>query len=70
MSTYTTRLFAVPSMLSGFARTMDVGATFDSYVESPSPEAADLEALRSDFLATAEDFTAAARRVTGERAGR
>lgn len=47
-------------MLSGAARTMDVGATFNSYVMSPTPEDADLEAMAADFLATAEDFRTAA----------
>jgi hypothetical protein len=50
-------------MLSGAARTMDVGATFNSYVQSATPEQADLEALAADFLATAEDFRAATAKV-------
>lgn len=63
MSRHTTRLYASPSLLSGMARTMDIGATFDSYVLSETPGEADLDALTADFLAAAEDFKAAASRV-------
>jgi hypothetical protein len=66
MSEYTTRLFAQPSWLSGAARSLDLFATFDRYNVSATPEEADAEALRADFLASAEDFRRAFAAVAGE----
>jgi hypothetical protein len=59
VSDYTTRLFAMPSYLSGFARTLDIAGLFDSYNRSDTPAQADFDALRADFRAIAEDFKAA-----------
>lgn len=44
-------LFAMPSRLSGVARTLDLGATFDSYNESRTPNEADARALFGDWRA-------------------
>ena len=42
-------LFAMPSVLSGEARSLDLGATFDSYNESVNEQLADAKALSSDW---------------------
>lgn len=55
MSEYTTALFARPSFLSGAARLLDLGGTFDRYNRSPDAATADLDALRRDALATIAD---------------
>ena len=44
-------LFAMPSLLSGVARTLDLGATFDSYNDSRTTNEADARALFSDWKA-------------------
>lgn len=44
-------LFAMPSTLSGVARSLDLGATFDGYNDSPSDAIADARALRADWAA-------------------
>jgi hypothetical protein len=49
-------LFAMPSMLSGAARSLDLGATFDAYNESPTPEIADARALFADWHQTGDDL--------------
>lgn len=49
-------LFAMPSMLSGAARTVDLGSTFDSYNISPSGEIADAMALFADWHEVGEDL--------------
>lgn len=56
MGRYTTRLFARPSHFYGLVHTLDVRATFDSYVLSDTSEAADLAAMTANFHAVAEDF--------------
>lgn len=66
MGRYTTRLYARPSYLSGAARTLDIGGTFDSYVMSRTPQEADLAALASDFMATADDFRRSADEVAAQ----
>lgn len=45
----TNSLFAVPSFLSGLARTFDVWGTFDVYNASRTPSEADAYALYSDW---------------------
>lgn len=52
----TAQLFAMPSMLSGLARTLDIGGTLDSYNESPTPSVADARAIASDFAVVGEDL--------------
>jgi len=44
-------LFGTPSLLTGIARTLDLGATFDSYNESRTPNEADARALFADWRA-------------------
>lgn len=53
-------LFARPSVLSGFARTFDIGGTFDSFNESATPRDADTRALAHDWMAVGDDLRAAA----------
>ena len=49
-------IFAMPSVLSGVARTLDLFGTFDSYAESPTPAVADQRAILSDVLAVSSDW--------------
>lgn len=42
-------LFAMPSFLSGAARTLDLYGQFDEYNESPSEDMADAKALYCDW---------------------
>ena len=55
----TTFLFALPSLLSGMARVLDIGGQFDSYNESKKPETADAMALYSDFKMVGQDMQTA-----------
>jgi hypothetical protein len=52
-------LFASPSFISGFARLVDFGATFDSYNQSRTPVEADVRAAVSDWLNVGDDVAAA-----------
>jgi hypothetical protein len=54
----TDSLFAHPSLLMGFARALDLGATFrhHSYNEARTPQDADEMAIFSDFATTGEDI--------------
>ena len=56
---YTFYLFSVPSFRTGVARLLDLFGMFDSYNVSPSPDDADLRALRSDWVALGADFRGA-----------
>ena len=49
-------LFAQPSFLSGVARCLDLGGTFDEYNESPTPAQADATAILNDWLAVGADL--------------
>ena len=49
-------LFAQPSFLSGVARVVDLGGTFDSYNRSANEASADLRAICSDWAAIGEDM--------------
>ena len=49
-------LFAMPSMLSGAARTLDLGSTFDSYNVSSTGDVADAKALFSDWHEVGENL--------------
>ena len=51
-------LFASPSFLSGFARTLDMGATLNrySYNFSATPVEADLRAIAHDWAAVGKDL--------------
>ena len=52
-------LFAQPSLLSGFARTLDIGASFDGYNSSATPEEADARATFSDWSMVGRDLSQA-----------
>ena len=54
-------LFARPSFWSGFARVVDLGATFDSYNISRTSEEADARALWADWRVIGQDLFAAGR---------
>jgi hypothetical protein len=47
-------LFARPSFWSGAARALDLGATFNGYNQSRTPELADARALYNDWRAVGE----------------
>jgi hypothetical protein len=49
-------LYAAPSFLEGVARSLDIGDTLTEYNDSESGSAADLQALRSDWLAIGNDL--------------
>jgi hypothetical protein len=59
-------LFATPSTLSGMARTLDLGAQFDSYNENPTGEIADLKALFVDWRVVGETLAAVLKRTSDE----
>lgn len=56
---HSTYLFARPSLLAGFARTLDLGGTFDSFNESNRPIEADALAIAHDWQAVGDDLRAA-----------
>jgi len=49
-------LYATPSFLEGIARSIDIGDTLTEYNGSESGAAADLRALRSDWIAIGNDL--------------
>jgi hypothetical protein len=49
-------LFAMPSLVSGAARLVDLGAVYDSYNHSPSPEEADARAMYADWALVGQDL--------------
>lgn len=51
------RLFANPSFMSGFARALDLGATFNEYNRDNTPEEADYWALWSDWYSIGDDLS-------------
>lgn len=53
---YSSFLFASPSFWEGFARPLDLGGTLTEYNSSPSPRAADENAIRSDWYAIGSDI--------------
>lgn len=59
-------LFGMPSVLSGVARTLDLGATFDSYNESLNGAIADAKALYADWRTVGEALVEAAETVAPE----
>jgi hypothetical protein len=64
LSPYTSLLFARPTFLSGFARVLDLGGTFNAYNAANSAEDADTRALHSDWLAVGQDMFRAIEAVT------
>lgn len=59
MSSFSTYLFATPSVWEGVGRLVDFGDTLTEYNTSPTPEAADTIAFYLDWFAIGEDFQAA-----------
>lgn len=59
-------LFARPSFLSGMARVLDLGATFDTYNRSSTPAEADSIAIYNDFKAIGDDLRRALRQEMGK----
>jgi len=59
-------LFAMPSVLSGVARTLDLGATLDSYNDSLNEALADAKALYADWRSVGEALSQAAVSVAAE----
>jgi hypothetical protein len=49
-------LFPLPSILSGVARLLDLGAQLDEYNISATPREADVRAMYSDWRAIGEDL--------------
>lgn len=70
MDRYTTLLYTIPSFQSGMARTLDVGATFDSYNTLSTPEKADRVALASDWYAVGADLLHSINRFKAKLKGR
>lgn len=66
---YSDYLVAGPSLLSGLARTFDIGATLrhHSYNISRSPEEADGRAVANDWLVVGDDLWVAFRRHVTEQ---
>ena len=65
-NSYTDFLFVQPSFLSGTARVLDLGATFDSYNFSDTPEEADRLAIMSDFYTIGNDLRIAIENYANE----
>jgi hypothetical protein len=63
----TDALFARPSFLSGAARVLDMGGTFDEYNESATPGEADARALWGDWAVVGEDMRIAIEEVTASK---
>lgn len=60
----TDTLFAHPSFVSGAARVLDLGGTFDDYNRSRSEDDADARALQGDWVAIGSDMKKAIDTVT------
>jgi hypothetical protein len=60
-------LFAMPCPLFGVARLIDLGAQFDSYNVSATPEEADALALLCDLRIVGKDFRVAISQANEER---
>ena len=59
-------LFAQPSFVSGVARALDIGGTFDSYNYSKTPEDADHKAISLDWKLIGQDLWSAIDRYRSE----
>ncbi len=59
--TFDAYIFNTPSLLTGMARVLDIGAVFDrgTYLISASPAEADTRATASDWRTTGADLQAA-----------
>ena len=51
LSLASTYLFSPPSVLSGVARILDLGGTFDEYNDSTTTEESDILAVLADWVA-------------------
>jgi hypothetical protein len=49
-------LYADPSFISGYARTLDLFGQFDSYNQSLTPAEADAKALAADWIIAGQDI--------------
>jgi len=61
-------LFAQPSFLSGFARSLDICGTFDAYNRSADESSADLRAISSDWQVLGRDMKEAIKSVKDKAA--
>jgi hypothetical protein len=59
-------LFAMPSGLSGAARSLDLAGQFDEYNESPNEAAADAKALFCDWRTVGESLVQAMKAIRRE----
>ena len=59
-------LFARPSSLSGAARILDFGATFDDYNFSANEDEADAKAIHADFAAVGDVIRSSMAEVDSE----
>lgn len=60
-------LFAMPSRLSGVARTLDLCGQFDEYNDSPNGEIADWLALLADWRTVGDSLVSAVSSVVDTR---
>ena len=60
-------LYADPSFLSGFARTLDVYGLYDAYNISNSPREADARALAADWIVVGQDIQEAIDQFQSEK---
>ena len=51
------RLFANPSFVTGFARALDLGSTFNEYNTDNTPQEADFWSLWSDWYSVGDDLS-------------
>ena len=52
-------MFSIPTFMTGFARALDMGATFHEYRKPKNGRVADYEALRSDWRQVGNDIKTA-----------
>ncbi|MCH5462664.1 hypothetical protein HC026_09555 [Lactobacillus sp. LC28-10] len=53
---YGNTLFAMPSLIRGAARVLDLGSTMDSYNTSDNDLESDYEALKQDWMSVGADL--------------
>ncbi len=58
MNDFSSFLFARPTFLEGAGRVLDIGNSFSEFNGSPTPELADLMAIRADWNAVGADIEA------------
>ena len=57
VSIETSYLYATPSFLGGFAKTLDLGGTLVVFNKSETPIEADAKAINNDWKAVGKDLT-------------